>query len=143
MFEESLCTTNNICIFLGMSNDSVYKDIYLVCVFVFINGLCFLTMMAIYVQIVYLQAQSSKQAGRGMDLNLLKRILLIVFTNLLCWIPLSTYILCAYNGITPLSDVTVWIVILVLPINSAANPVLYTLSATCKVYMRRFNKDKK
>ena len=132
MYDDTHGASNSICIFLEMSGDRAYISVYLLCVFVVTHGLCFLTILIVYAKIVHLHIQSAKRVGRKANLNLVKHTLLIVLTNFLCWAPLAVFILFSYNGITPSSDVAVWIAILVLPINSAANPVIYTFSAMCK-----------
>ncbi|XP_064095823.1 uncharacterized protein LOC135207868 isoform X2 [Macrobrachium nipponense] len=58
------------------------------------------------------------------------RFFFIVFTNCLCWFP----IICIKAAALALVDINggvyAWLVILVLPINSAVNPVLYTFSTS-------------
>ena len=89
IFGESYSASNSICIFLEMSTKSAYKAAYLFCVFGVINGVCFLTILVIYVQIIHLHIKSAKRVGREANLILLKRTLLIVITNFLCWAPLT------------------------------------------------------
>ena len=120
--------TSSICTFLDMSTKSAYKSIYFISVYVFGHGLCFLLIVILYIHIIYINFQSSSRVGRQVNLTLFKRTVLIVATNFLCWAPLTVFILYAYYGISLHRNVTTWIAIIVLSLNSAANPVLYTLS---------------
>ena len=137
LFGERYSISNSICIFLEMSAHSVYRPVYLLCVHVIMNGLCFLVILILYAQIIHISIQSSRKVGRGTNIKLFKRTLLIVFTNFLCWAPIAGYILFSYSGMSPSSDVTVWMAVFVLPISSAANPVIYTLLSVCKVVLSR------
>ena len=132
IYQETYSAANSICVFLEMTNKSLHKRIYHICVFVVINGLCFLVTLVIYVNIVHLSQQSAKRVGRKLNLSLVKRSFLVVFSNFLCWAPVTGFILFSYSGMTLPSSVAVWMAILVLPINSAANPVIYTLSTMCR-----------
>ena len=132
IYEETYSAANTICVFLEMTNKRLHKRIYHLCVFFVINGLCFLVTLVIYVKIVHLNQQSAKRVGRKLNLSLVKRSFLVVFTNFLCWTPITGFILFSYSGMTLPSSVTVWMAILVLPINSAANTVIYTLSTMCR-----------
>ena len=129
---ETADANNSICIMLDMSTSSHYKSIYLICVYVLLNGMNFVCIIILYAQIINLHVQSSRKVGRKINMQLFKRTLLIVLVNFLSWAPLTVYLLLSVSDVATSIDVTVWMAIVILPINSAANPVVYTLSAACK-----------
>ncbi|XP_068249283.1 uncharacterized protein [Palaemon carinicauda] len=58
------------------------------------------------------------------------RFFFIVFTNCLCWLPIICVKAAALSLVEINGGVYAWLVILVLPINSAVNPILYTFSTS-------------
>ncbi|KAK3691942.1 hypothetical protein RRG08_021867 [Elysia crispata] len=56
-----------------------------------------------------------------------KQLPLVVMSNFLCWTPVISMRLMALLGVPLGEDVYSWAALLLLPINSALNPVLYTL----------------
>ncbi|XP_022800741.1 neurofilament heavy polypeptide-like [Stylophora pistillata] len=73
------------------------------------------------------RAQSA-QAKR--ERALAKRVFFIILTDFLCWIPIIAIGIKSHVEKTfdPPGDLAVWIAVFALPINSAVNPLLYTLS---------------
>ncbi|XP_022781442.1 relaxin receptor 2-like [Stylophora pistillata] len=87
--------------------------------------------LAIFISRVQVKNQS---ANTRRETGLAKRLFFIIFTDCLCWMPIIVFGLRSvlekmYK--TP-GDLAVWIAVFALPINSAINPILYTL-ATRKV----------
>ncbi|PFX15638.1 Carboxypeptidase N subunit 2, partial [Stylophora pistillata] len=75
-----------------------------------------------------------KAKQRAADLrreaSLAKRVFFIVLTDCVCWLPIVVIglrSLLEKSFRTP-GDLAVWIAVFVLPVNSAINPILYTLS---------------
>ena len=69
----------------------------------------------------------------GTEVAIALKLSLVVLTDCLCWVPPITIgVLSLLNhGIHP--QVAMWVAVIVLPVNSALNPFLYTFSAThCK-----------
>ncbi|KAL2094659.1 hypothetical protein ACEWY4_009378 [Coilia grayii] len=76
------------------------------------------------------------------DVAVANRFFFIVFSDALCWIPIFLVKVLSlleveipgkpeYNGFSSLSStINSWMVIFVLPINSALNPILYTLTTS-------------
>ncbi|XP_047494569.1 relaxin receptor 2-like [Penaeus chinensis] len=58
------------------------------------------------------------------------RFFFIVITNCVCWLPIACVKAAALANIEVHSGVYAWLVVLVLPINSAINPILYTFSTS-------------
>jgi leucine-rich repeat-containing G protein-coupled receptor 8 len=59
-----------------------------------------------------------------------QRFGIIVLTDCLCWVPIIVVKLVALSGYPIPQDLYAWLAIFILPINSALNPVLYTLTTT-------------
>ena len=62
------------------------------------------------------------------ELILARRFLTVAVSNCLCWFPVGVLELLSWNGIPTASEVRVATAILVLPLNPATNPFLYTLN---------------
>ncbi|ESO12464.1 hypothetical protein HELRODRAFT_62159 [Helobdella robusta] len=57
-----------------------------------------------------------------------KRLFLIVWTNVLCWFPITLIKIMALNSITISDSFYAWLTIFVVPINSALNPIIYSVT---------------
>ncbi|KAF4011848.1 hypothetical protein G4228_003373 [Cervus hanglu yarkandensis] len=62
------------------------------------------------------------------EMILAKRFFFIVFTDALCWIPIFILKFLSLLQVEIPGTITSWVVIFILPINSALNPILYTLT---------------
>ena len=72
-----------------------------------------------------LKSSSGKQSS---ELVLVYRLASVVVSDFLCWFPIGVLGLMAANDYPVPSEVNVALAILVLPLNSALNPFLYTLN---------------
>ena len=72
----------------------------------------------------------AKTANTKREKSLTKRVLFIILTDCACWMPIIVFGLRSTleNGFDVPGDLSVWIAVFVLPINSAINPFLYTFS---------------
>ncbi|XP_068735325.1 uncharacterized protein [Montipora capricornis] len=72
----------------------------------------------------------SSSVNTNRNTSMTKRIVCIVMTDVLCWAPIMALGMRSAidQQFTPRGDIAVWMAVFVLPINSAINPVLYTLS---------------
>ena len=78
----------------------------------------------------HMTASTSSQLRRIQKMKefaVAKQLSLVVMSNFLCWSPIISMGLMALLGVSLGEDVYSWSAILLLPINSALNPVLYTL----------------
>lgn len=60
--------------------------------------------------------------------TLVKRFFFIILTDFLCWMPIIIIKFVALSGYKINQDTYAWLIIFVMPINSAINPLLYTLT---------------
>ncbi|XP_062581982.1 relaxin receptor 2-like [Saccostrea cucullata] len=74
---------------------------------------------------------------RRREIALAKSVVAVVITDLLCWVPIGIIGMLTFYGIDVSLEVYAWIIVLVLPVNSAINPILYTLSAIIRERGRR------
>ncbi|XP_048836657.1 relaxin receptor 2b isoform X1 [Brienomyrus brachyistius] len=64
------------------------------------------------------------------DVAVANRFFFIVFSDALCWIPIFLIKILSLLEVEIPGTITSWLVIFVLPINSALNPILYTLTTS-------------
>ncbi|MBN3297521.1 RXFP2 protein, partial [Amia calva] len=62
------------------------------------------------------------------DVAVANRFFFIVFSDALCWIPIFLVKILSLLEMEIPGTITSWVVIFILPINSALNPILYTLT---------------
>ncbi|KAL2089089.1 hypothetical protein ACEWY4_015988 [Coilia grayii] len=62
------------------------------------------------------------------ELTIAKRFFSIVITDSLCWIPIFVLKILSLMQVEIPGSISSWVVIFILPINSALNPILYTLT---------------
>ena len=124
--------------FLGVANGLYFST----AIFLGLNCLCYLIILGCYIEIFRAVIKSSKQAGRTRDMkeqiNLTTKVAAIVATDFLCWFPVIVMgILVQARVITLPPSVYAWSVTFILPINSAINPYLYTLSEVISNYRKK------
>ncbi len=111
-----------------------------IALFLGLNFICFLTIAVCYIMIFKIYKQTSKRAGvthGNNDIVLAIRMGLIILTDAMCWLPIIVIgILVQTNQLTISPVVYVYIVVFVLPINSAVNPFLYTIATIVMDYRR-------
>ncbi|XP_022810539.1 G-protein coupled receptor GRL101-like [Stylophora pistillata] len=122
-----------VCLPLQLSNDKAPGWEYSVVVFVGLN----LTFVA-FVVLAYLAIVINRYQVQAMSANtqretaLAKRVFFIILTDCVCWMPIIVIGLRSIveKSFSTSGDLAVWIAVFVLPLNSAINPILYTLSTT-------------
>ena len=74
----------------------------------------------------------SRAANKKRETALAKRVFFIILTDCLCWLPIVVIGMRSLleKSFTVPGDLSVWIAVFVLPVNSAINPILYTLSTS-------------
>ncbi|XP_062311294.1 relaxin receptor 2-like, partial [Osmerus eperlanus] len=64
------------------------------------------------------------------DVAVANRFFFIVFSDALCWIPIFLVKILSLLEVEIPGSISSWVVIFILPINSALNPILYTLTTS-------------
>ena len=119
---------------------------YSVAIFVGLNFLLIIFMIAAYVAIFLKSCLSNRRLahqGTSREIKaraksstakretaLAKRFAFIIFTDCACWLPIIVIGIkfLVEKDFYPSDDLPVWMAVFVLPINSALNPIIYTLS---------------
>nr|XP_058955681.1 uncharacterized protein LOC131782962 isoform X10 [Pocillopora verrucosa] len=137
-----------VCLPLQLSTDKPSGWEYSVAMFVGLNFILVLFVVVAYTMIIYKTCASSRRMAKQgtererrmkakaraahlrREASLAKRVFFIVLTDCACWLPIVAIgmrSLLEKSFRTP-GDLAVWIAVFVLPVNSAINPILYTLS---------------
>ncbi|XP_051486252.1 relaxin receptor 1-like isoform X1 [Apus apus] len=107
---------------------------YSATIYLGLNLAAFITILFAYSGMFYsIHITASKTAERGVcsrEVAIAKRFFFIVFTDALCWIPIFLLKLLSLLQVEIPGTITSWVVIFILPINSALNPILYTITTT-------------
>uniref|UniRef100_A0AAX7UM70 Relaxin family peptide receptor 2a n=1 Tax=Astatotilapia calliptera TaxID=8154 RepID=A0AAX7UM70_ASTCA len=70
------------------------------------------------------------RSGLHRDVAVANRFFFIVFSDALCWIPIFLVKVLSLLEVEIPGTISSWVVIFILPINSALNPILYTLTTS-------------
>ena len=134
----SICSSDDFCYyekpveskFVGEINGMIFASV----MFLGVNFICYIFILACYIEIVRAVFKSSQRAGLNQamkeQIRLTRKVAAIVLTDFFCWFPIIILGILVQVGVLTLSaSVFAWCVSFVLPINSAINPYLYTISA--------------
>ncbi|CAG5117852.1 unnamed protein product [Candidula unifasciata] len=131
----SMYSSNAMCLGLPLTSVRGIGWEYSVGVFVFFNFIMFL--FIVYGQYAIFRAISENRIPktatnmsrlrRAEDITVAKQLSLVVLSNFLCWFPIGLMGLMSLGGHYVSDEVYAWTTILLLPLNSAANPILYTI----------------
>uniref|UniRef100_A0A2K6T7L2 Relaxin family peptide receptor 1 n=1 Tax=Saimiri boliviensis boliviensis TaxID=39432 RepID=A0A2K6T7L2_SAIBB len=133
-FFKNYYGTNGVCFPLHSEHtESIGGQIYSVAIFLGINLAAFIVIIFSYASMFYSVRQSTITATEirnqvKKEMILAKRFFFIVFTDALCWIPVFVLKFLSLLQVEIPGTITSWVVIFILPINSALNPILYTLT---------------
>ncbi|KAB0358078.1 hypothetical protein FD754_002234, partial [Muntiacus muntjak] len=133
-FFKNYYGTNGVCFPLHSEDaESTGAQIYSVAIFLGINLAAFIIIVFSYGSMFYSIHQSAVTANEiqnqvRKEMILAKRFFFIVFTDALCWIPIFILKFLSLLQVEIPGTITSWVVIFILPINSALNPILYTLT---------------
>ena len=110
--------------------------------FLGLNCMCYLVILLCYVEIIRTVMKSSKRVGLSPEVKeqvkMTAKVAAIVLTDFLCWFPVILLGVLVQAGVLTLPpSVFAWCVTVVLPINSAINPYLYTITHIIGDYRER------
>ena len=108
-----------------------------------INLICFIIMTVCYIRITWKTGKSTRQSGqcdnperRKENINLQRRVMLIIATDFLCWVPFI-FVSALHNlGKIDASSWYVPLAMTVLPINSVINPLIYNKALVEMIKMK-------
>ena len=118
--------------YLVSKSGSAPGMLFSIVIFLVINLICFLIVAAsyIYIFIIYKKSVSrfTMLHKNNREMTLALRMALLVITDFLCWMPIIVIGILVQAAVIDISPIVyVYIVVFVLPINSAVNPFLYTV----------------
>ncbi|KAM3940031.1 relaxin receptor 1 [Leptodactylus fuscus] len=126
--------TNGVCFPLHSEQpESTAAQIYSVIIFLGVNLAAFIIIVFSYSSMFYSIHKTAIMATEihshiQKEMTLAKRFFFIVFTDALCWIPIFILKLLSLLQVVIPGSISSWVVIFILPINSALNPILYTIT---------------
>ncbi|KAG8453880.1 hypothetical protein GDO86_000488 [Hymenochirus boettgeri] len=133
-FFQNYYGTNGVCFPLHSEQpESNAAQIYSVVIFLGVNLAAFIIIVFSYSSMFYNIHQTAIMATEihnhiKKEMTLAKRFFFIVFTDALCWIPIFILKLLSLLQVEIPGTISSWVVIFILPINSALNPILYTIT---------------
>ena len=125
------------------NNPGLYFSIVL---FLGINLVCFLVVAVTYIWIFIIIYQSNRRvriSRTAQEITLAKRMGAIIITDFMCWAPIIVIGILVQSAILTIHPVVyVYIVVFLLPINSALNPYIYTIAIVLSDYLTRNTESK-
>ncbi|XP_021924752.1 relaxin receptor 2-like [Zootermopsis nevadensis] len=124
---------NGVCLPLHVQDPFADGWEYSAAMFIVVNTLALLFISCAYWRmhrIVRSSGLSLRSTQDRQDHALAQRFVVIVATDCFCWIPVISVKLAALAGATIDQQLCAWLAVLVLPVNSALNPILFTLTTS-------------
>ena len=121
-----------ICVPLPVTRTQFAGHKYSFAVMIVLNFILFLAIIAgqaaIYMSIRANTMVGSRTGQHSQGMDIARRLFTIAVSDFLCWFPIGCLGLLACHGFRVSGEVNVAMAILVMPLNSAINPFLYTLN---------------
>ncbi|KAJ8050922.1 hypothetical protein HOLleu_04305 [Holothuria leucospilota] len=103
---------------------SQFVYIYLSATCVSVVTICYVSMFA---SVMVTRRKAGRQANNVEEIKIATKMSIIVVTDLLCWVPIIIGGILTETGVEITLDMYAWFAVVVMPINSALNPFLYTI----------------
>ncbi|XP_053405246.1 uncharacterized protein LOC123523149 isoform X2 [Mercenaria mercenaria] len=134
IFQNRFYSRSGVCIALPLTRDKPPGWMYSVAIFVGLNFCTFILVgigqLAIFIELRKATSTIKKtERSRKKDLKVARNLILVATTDFLCWFPIGVMGIMALSGYPISGDAYAWTAVFLLPLNSALNPVLYTLTA--------------
>ncbi|PWA18741.1 hypothetical protein CCH79_00005553 [Gambusia affinis] len=126
--------TNGVCFPLHSEQpETPWAHVYSIVIFLGLNLVAFLIIVFSYASMFYNIQRTGTQTTKysnhiKKEVTIAKRFFSIVITDSLCWIPIFVLKILSLLQVEIPGTISSWVVIFILPINSALNPILYTLT---------------
>ncbi|XP_059176558.1 uncharacterized protein LOC131956151 [Physella acuta] len=133
-------SSNGMCLGLPMTRNQESGWAYSLGVFLICNCILFILIAVGQLAIFQVMSREKTQlhtgalslAKRRREIMVAKNLSLVVMSNFLCWFPICVIGLMTARGHTFSQQTYGWLAVFVLPLNSAVNPVIYTLPVVYK-----------
>ncbi|KAI8508760.1 peptide receptor 1 [Branchiostoma belcheri] len=132
--ERFLCVVfpNGVCFPLHLHEPHGAGWEYSAFVFMGLNFVSMIVILCAYTGMFISIQRTRRSIGSPLsllsDMSFSKRFFFIVLTDSLVWLPITVIKFAALLGLPISGSMYAWIVIFILPINSAINPILYSLT---------------
>ncbi|XP_054718212.1 relaxin receptor 1-like [Uloborus diversus] len=130
-FGDDFYGNNGVCLPLHIHDPFSRGWEYSMVIFCGINTVAFGFVSYAYIAMFLTISRSRlglRSSQQQLDRTLAKRFAFIVATDMACWLPIILIKICAVSGIKIPSELYAWVAVFLLPIHSALNPLLYTLT---------------
>ena len=131
MVEGLSYLSSPLCILLGKSGGSLTQNIFTVMISFYLL-FSLIIILILYYKVIILSRQSNNVLNK---IRLDKRqksvtihVILVGLTNAICWIPSSLFHLVSIFDLKSSVDLLYWITLVILPLNSMINPIIFNLS---------------
>ncbi|XP_055889810.1 G-protein coupled receptor GRL101-like [Biomphalaria glabrata] len=133
----NIYSSNGLCLALPLGSPENNGWIFSFIVFVVLNFILFLFIaigqILIFVNIVNvrksMQNMRNDARRRQEDLNIARKLAFVALTDFMCWFPVGILGFLSLKGHIFDREVYAWIAVFVIPVNSALNPIIYTIPA--------------
>ncbi|XP_033752468.1 G-protein coupled receptor GRL101-like isoform X2 [Pecten maximus] len=135
-FRGEFYSSSGVCLALPLSDSATPGSAYSVAIFVGLNFIIFLV-IAVCQVVIYRKSRTHLSLRRttnkqDTDIAVARALTAVVATDFFCWFPIGVLGIWTSLGGSLSGDAYAWVMVLVLPINSALNPFLYTFANTWK-----------
>ena len=120
---------SGVCLPLQLTSNKPIGWEYSVFLFLGLNFASFMLIFFLYLVMFFKIQKTRQMSGAGSAVaSIGSRMVFIVLTDFSCWIPIIIIGIVSLLGMEASPTVYAWIAVFVLPLNSALNPILYTIS---------------
>ncbi|XP_063709223.1 relaxin receptor 2-like [Culicoides brevitarsis] len=141
-FGDYFYGNNGVCLSLHIHDPYARGWEYSAAIFILVNTLSLLFIVISYLRMlkaIKTTGEAMRSTLSGRENIVARRFAVIVATDCICWLPVIVVKLAALGGVQISPYIYAWLAVLVLPINSSLNPIIYTLTtAQFKQQIRRF-----
>ncbi|XP_046639013.1 relaxin receptor 2-like [Daphnia pulicaria] len=122
--------SNGLCFPLHIGESLSLGWQYSAFIFLGVNSLCVLVVICTYVGLFVSIRRTRGQTplANPNDMDFVLRFFFIVLTNIMCWAPVYVLRLLVLLKYPVPDEVSIWVVVFVVPINAAIDPILYTFT---------------
>ena len=116
----------SVCVAFSLKDLEINRWRYCLVVFVIVNVPCLTTMFLGYIFLFKksMETYAADNRASDEDLSLAYRMTLKVIAGFVCWLSVMTMMLMSYNGVLFSDQISSLVTMIILPCNSALNPLL-------------------
>ncbi|OWF41099.1 G-protein coupled receptor GRL101 [Mizuhopecten yessoensis] len=137
-FKGEFYSQSGVCLALPLTTAEQPGAEYSFAIFVCLNSFIFVVIVicqiCIFINMRIHGGNITSSQTRKRDMNVAKTLFFVVATDFCCWFPIGVLGVATKYGVQISNEVYAWVMVFVLPVNAAVNPLLYTVS---EVWRRR------